>query len=77
MTSTRSPMRKGFVYIVRDEQYRDARLVVNLFNLVLQSGSRDGVDGAERFVCKKNVGLAANARAMPTRWAWPPDNSEG
>ena len=63
--------------VVRDEDVREAQLVLQVLEQVDDAGLDRHVERRHRLVEDEQLGSSASARAMPMRWRWPPENSCG
>ena len=63
--------------IVRDEEVGDAEFSLQVDHQVDHLRLHRNVERRDRLVGNDDAGLRASARAMPSRWRWPPENSCG
>ena len=63
--------------IVGDEQIGEAELLLQLLQQVDDLPLDRHVERGDRLVAHDDARITASARAMPTRWRWPPDSSWG
>ena len=63
--------------VVADEEVGDAGVLLQLREKRENPCLGGDVERAGRFVADDDRGVQARARAMATRWRWPPENSRG
>lgn len=63
--------------VVRDEDEGEPEFPLEFREQRGDLGLSGDVQGGDRFVADDEAGPGASARAMPTRWRWPPLNSCG
>ena len=77
MTRVRMPSFRASAMSWVTEQDGDAALPVDPKDLLLQLAPGDLVHRAEGLVHQQDLRPRRQARAMPTRWRWPPERARG
>ena len=63
--------------VVRDEQVGEPELLLERLEQLEDPRLHRDVEGGHGLVEHDDVGAMASARAIATRWRWPPDSSRG
>jgi Rps23 Pro-64 3,4-dihydroxylase Tpa1-like proline 4-hydroxylase len=63
--------------VVGDEQIGEAEFVLEVHEQVQHLRLHRDVSAETGSSATITAGFSASARAMPSRWRWPPENSKG
>ena len=77
MTATRSQRYSTVAEVVRDEEAREAELLLQVAQQVEDRRLDGDVERGHGLVGDEHLGSTDSARASPTRWRWPPESSCG